>query len=172
MSTRTAGIRPPTYPPSEAVLAEEFGQACVRMLSEDYWPHFERLNVTRDALERVGYVGVELVETAGHCYWPSPYGNPAVVVACWLSEPPGPHCCVENPIIADLVAFYPARPAVWWYRTGQGRALGWSRLAHAEATGEPVRLYRTPLDYLRAGGDGAVLLDHLEPTLAETEAAA
>jgi hypothetical protein len=55
----------------------------------------------------------------------------------------------------DLVAWHPAHPERWALRTGVGRCLGYVAWWQAE---KPTRVWRSPLAWLRARGDGIVLL--------------
>ncbi|MBF0251897.1 MAG: hypothetical protein HQL35_14845, partial [Alphaproteobacteria bacterium] len=65
--------------------------------------------------------------------------------------------------IRELVAFDPRDPGRWWLRLGGERWgpvwLGQDAVDWARAEGAPLTLYATPLDWLRAGCRGAVLLD-------------
>ena len=66
-----------------------------------------------------------------------------IVPVCW-------------PVI-DLVALYLDDPKTWYWRTGAAWALGSHLLEHWQ--GEPVPMVSTPLDWLRAGGEAACVLD-------------
>lgn len=63
--------------------------------------------------------------------------------------------------VLDVVAWPVDQPERWWTLGGLAPALG---MAHAVnpasyAFGSPLRLHRTPLRWLQAGCDGAVVLD-------------
>ena len=63
--------------------------------------------------------------------------------------------------VLDLVAWMPERPDRWRAMFGTAPALG---MGAATSTmtyidGLPLQIYRTPLEWLQAAGDGAVLLD-------------
>lgn len=65
--------------------------------------------------------------------------------------------------VIDVVAWPIDQPAHWWTLAGTAPALG---LAHAAnpatyALGFPLRLHRTPLAWLQAECDGAVILNRL-----------
>ena len=67
----------------------------------------------------------------------------------------------EDGAVLDLVAWLPDKPERWRCLFGTAPALGMGA-ATATATyveGLPLQLYRTPLEWLQAAGDGAVLLD-------------
>ena len=68
---------------------------------------------------------------------------------------------IEGEVVADLLAFQPSRPDRWWLRLGVAAYLGGDALGDA-VMDEPVRVFRTPLAWLRAGApaDGLVVLDH------------
>ena len=72
----------------------------------------------------------------------------------------------ENPVeapLADLLAFRLDDPGRWWLRRGTpDLVLGKDQLADALATGAPIHLHETPLDWLRAECRGACLLDLAE----------
>ncbi len=61
--------------------------------------------------------------------------------------------------MADLVAWFPNDPSTWWTRRYTGLPLGADQLDRAEIEGLPIMLRQTPLDWLRAGGNGAVITD-------------
>jgi hypothetical protein len=57
--------------------------------------------------------------------------------------------------LCDVIAWHPRRPERWRFLTGAGEMLG-SIWLHV---GKPkLRVFATPLDWLRAGGDGVCLL--------------
>lgn len=68
-------------------------------------------------------------------------------------------------VVVDLVAFRSATPDVWALRSGLGWALGVERGLERYTWGEPVILYETPLDWLRADKLGLCVLDWTAPEL-------
>jgi hypothetical protein len=67
---------------------------------------------------------------------------------------------VDAPAIADLLAYNPDRPDRWHLFRGESAlALGIDAILEASAYEEPLRIFRTPLGWLQAGGAGACLLD-------------
>jgi len=69
-------------------------------------------------------------------------------------------------VLVDLVAWRSDAPTRTWLRTGAGWALGEHELCDFSAcTGAPL-LHASPLDWLRAGGRGAVILDWTAPEIA------
>lgn len=65
--------------------------------------------------------------------------------------------------IVDLVAWKPDRPNQWWTRCYSGVPLGDDQLFTAEYWQKPMMLRATPLNWLRAGGDGVCILDWKTP---------
>ena len=61
--------------------------------------------------------------------------------------------------LLDLIAWTPADPVRWWFRTGDAYALGMEWIDRAEIHDKPLRLFECPLDWLAAGGSGACVLD-------------
>lgn len=63
--------------------------------------------------------------------------------------------------VVDLVAWLPANPGRWWTVLGAATVLGEAFAASPTSGfgGAPLRLHRTPLAWLQAGCDGAVILD-------------
>lgn len=59
----------------------------------------------------------------------------------------------------DLCAFNLARPGQWWLRSGLAEMIGEDYVADCVETGAAVRLVATPLDWLRAAGRAACVLD-------------
>ena len=90
---------------------------------------------------------------AGGLYEPDDTGDPALIVPIFLGEIPAPGNPVAEPILDDLIAWHPDRPNRWALRAGTAVTLG-------NAWGSwPLPIHRTPLDWLRAGGAGVVILD-------------
>lgn len=79
------------------------------------------------------------------------------------------HICqpvTSGGVLVDLVIWRAARPDRWWLRVGNGWALNGDDLdAIFRWGGPPPLLHLTPLDWLRAGGDGSVILDWDAPEL-------
>jgi hypothetical protein len=81
-------------------------------------------------------------------YQPYEDGEWCFLTPCW-------------PWMEDIVAWHPATPGRWALRIGTGTMLGDVRYD------EPLRVHRTPLAWLRAGGEGVCFLDRssIAPTL-------
>jgi hypothetical protein len=92
----------------------------------------------------------------------------AVCVLPVCGEPDGaiesgdPAMTIRRGLLVDLLAFSPAEPDRWALRRGDANVLGAVELQHREAA--PVRVHRTPFDWLRHGATGVVLLTR-EPAL-------
>lgn len=82
-----------------------------------------------------------------HLFEPSDNGRDAIIVPIF-----------DDDELVDLVAFDPRQPEVWWCRIGTEPLLGINWLANVDPT-TPVRIFAHPLDWLRAGGAGVVILD-------------
>ena len=121
-----------------------------------------RHGVTREALHRAGGVAVARISTTGRLWMPEPTGTPAFILPVWAGPAPSIYYGVENPVLIDMIAWRPDDPARWWYRTGEGAVLGIDNLDLAHTEGWPISLHRTPLEWLKTGCRGAVLLDHCE----------
>ena len=61
--------------------------------------------------------------------------------------------------LLDLLAFEPTRPDCWWLRRGQAVLLGSIYLPLVLDEGCALPLYSNPLNWLRADGEGVVVLD-------------
>ena len=84
---------------------------------------------------------------------------PAVIQPCWRGPAPSIYCGVENPILDELIAWRPAEPGRWWYRWGADwPALGDHFIDDAHIDGKPLDCHLTPLEWLRGGCRGTVML--------------
>ena len=112
-------------------------------------------------IARAGGIGSALVETVGDYWAPCPSGRPMLLLPVYES----PHKLGD---LTDVIAFEPSRPMRWFVRTGGARALGsWTIDVTRSATpmwklpgDEPpaLRIYRHPINWLRASCAGAVIL--------------
>ena len=108
-------------------------------------------------------IAVQRIATEHGLFRPDPNGIPAMVMAVWDYSP----LRIPGASMIDLVSWRPACPSAWWTRTGAASALGeWLTGAGSLADG-PVAVRRTPLDWVRAGGDGVCLLagDQIEQAM-------
>jgi hypothetical protein len=67
-----------------------------------------------------------------------------------------PHEVISWGAIVDLVAFHPRHPARWALRVGAAEWLGCCEPQYLDPP--PVRIWRLPLDWLRADCTGLVIL--------------
>ncbi|MEA1649204.1 hypothetical protein UAJ10_09255 [Nitrospirillum sp. BR 11164] len=122
-------------------LEVEFARAEVRVS----WGHAQRLlaaGVPATALWRPTLVGVldgTLVVPAG---W-----------ADWEEDAPG---WAE---IRDMVQIDPEKPETWQPVYGTCPVLGLEQVEHAVVYGHALQLHRHPLDWIRARGSGACIID-------------
>ena len=91
-------------------------------------------------------------------YVPDPDGIPmAILPVCDHYDPPVP---------IDLVAFTFAEPWRWWTRTGMAPVINAAAVTDAWWDKRPLLVSGTPLDWLRAGCEGVVVLDWRPSTVA------
>ncbi|MEK9751605.1 MAG: hypothetical protein VW338_00115 [Rhodospirillaceae bacterium] len=123
--------------------------------------------VTYDAMLAAYMPGGTRIRVPNKGFWrPDENGKPAVllpVVAGILMHENG---IDREPIVADILAFDPAKPTEWGLRYNEfGTALGGDNLErcgrHGMADFE-ITLYPDPLSWLLAGARGAVLLQGRE----------
>lgn len=101
------------------------------------------------------YVGVARVTTQPDgTFVPDPEGDPHIITLAAVALP---HMGWGE--VFDLVAFKSTAPHVWWRRIGQADTLGDDAIEYAACTRKPLVLHETPLAWLRAGAEGAVVLD-------------
>ncbi len=121
-----------------------------------------RIGIDRRIANRCGGLAWSRTVTAGRAFDFDRGGVPAIIQPVWRGPAPSIECGVEHPILADLIAWRPAEPGRWWYRWGcDTPALGDEYVEDAHALG-PLYCHLTPLDWLRSGCIGTVLLDHAE----------
>lgn len=91
----------------------------------------------------------------------------------WTPDPAGTPVCVlpETPVVniydpawpvtevSDLIAFTPGEPGRWWVRTGNAALLNAIEVDAAAILDRPLILHADPLEWMRAAGDGAVIID-------------
>lgn len=95
----------------------------------------------------------------GRFFEPDPDGEFWVAQPVWVEQPTAFHY-VEDPILEDIIVWKPMQPYIWHFLRGEtGLILGEQNLIFAQLAGEKAVLHRTPLDWLKAGCAGSVLLD-------------
>lgn len=67
----------------------------------------------------------------------------------------------QDRVVIDLIAWRTLAPDVWLWRNGDGWALGIDQITQPSPWDgfREITLHATPLDWLRVGGEGAVILD-------------
>ncbi len=118
-----------------------------------------RLGVSRAAAARAGGLAWSHITIFGRGFDLSPSGFPAVIQPCWRGCAPSIYQAMENPVLDELIAWCPAEPDLWFYRWGASwPALGDHYIDDAHIDGDPLHCHLTPLDWLRGGCRGTVLL--------------
>lgn len=118
-----------------------------------------RAGVPFDAAWGPTRCAVAPIETTSEgLFEPAEHGPHAVIVADGIVAPP-------LVLVDELVAFNTANPGAWWLRRGDAPILGMAAVDYARGAGEPIDLHETPWDWLRAGCDGAVIVqwDRVDP---------
>ena len=118
--------------------------------------------VAREAIHRAGGQAVARIGTVGRLWVPEPTGTPAFILPVWNGPSPSIYQAVEHPLLIDLIAWRPDDSTRWWYRTGEGGALGIDNLDLAHTEGWPISFATTPLEWLRGDCRGACLLGYCE----------
>ena len=143
-------------------LAAEFDIAW-RNRTQAHRKHLAAAGVTFEAMLRAGDHGVERINASGRVYMPSPDGFPAIILAIWSPAPPSIYCAVEDPEIVDLIALRTDDRGRWWYRLGEpGLILGEDRYLDAFDRDMPLRVFESPVAWLRGDCEGACFLDDCE----------
>lgn len=89
-------------------------------------------------------------------YAPSADGEPHLILPVF-----------ERRNLVDLIAFTSNKPLAWLLRLGLGWSLGLLDGLEHHSGKDEVRLWATPLDWLRAGCDGLCILDWSAPDVRE-----
>ncbi len=109
---------------------------------------------------RFGYIGGAKVRTSGRYFERDDEGEFMVCQPVWVGPTPTLHNPVDEPILADVIAWNPEKPREWhFFRKEAGLILGEESMFRASMFGDALILHRTPLEWLKAGCAGCVLLD-------------
>ncbi len=131
-----------------------------------------KLGVDRSAAHRAGGLAWSRIATVGRVFDLTDHGPTAVVMPVWRGPAPSLDCSMETPYLADLIAWRPCDPGRWWYRWGaDSPTLGDEYVIAAHTHGRALNCQLTPLEWLRGGCRGTVLLDIAEdfaPTVVRT----
>jgi hypothetical protein len=125
-----------------------------------------RAGVPAHCLDLYRMVGVARVRVEGALYQPDPLGGGAFispVLAHHVAGPetPDPWAFARFGNIVDLVAWDPAHPERWALRTVNATWLGC--IPPQYLAPEPVRIWRTPLNWFRSDCTGLVVLARERP---------
>lgn len=137
-------------------------KAALAAVTDRFRRRFAQLGLIAPA-NRIGLAGVaRVVERRGGIYEPDPAGLMAVVLPIWDGPISDARVVVEAPDrLIDLVAWRPAADAPLMTRLGQAQLLGAEALSVAVISGDPLRIFRDPGGWARAGGAaaGIVVID-------------
>jgi hypothetical protein len=106
-------------------------------------------------------VGVARIRVQGELYEPDPSGALAVITPVLAQFPDTPESCRPDVYalignIVDLLAWDARVPQRWAFRVGAATWLGCIPPQHCDP--DPVRIWRSPLNWLRAGCNGLVIV--------------
>ncbi len=142
--------------------AAEFDRAWANR-TQEHRQHLAEAGITFEAMLRAVDLGVERIAATGRLYTSHPNGFPAVILAVWAPAPPSIYSPVENPAILDLLALRLDKPSTWWHRIGEpGLVLGEDHYLDATETAAPLKVFDSPIAWLKGNCDGAVFLDDVE----------
>ena len=126
-----------------------------RSRSLEHGKYLTRAGISAKTIFEAGGLGVQRISTAGRLFAPSPGGFPAIILAIYDIG--------LAPDILDLLAVRVDTPDRWWSRLGEaGLILGEDRYLAAVSEGEAVRVFDSPVAWLRGGCTGSVFLDDVE----------
>lgn len=118
--------------------------------------------VSWEAIQRAGGLAWARVAVTGRLFTPDTSGPVALIQGVWDGLAPSIFAINDTPP-QDLIAWTCEAPDDWVYREGgRNLVLGDDQLLAAHRDDTPVRLHRSPLGWLRAGCNGAVLLEWCE----------
>lgn len=166
--TKAAAMTVPTLETLVAELAEEERWALfreyattVQRIEGRHLDHLLSLGNPWAFWDNTGAPGVGSIRTLaeGHFEF-TKNGRSAVVLPVYDSETPA-WAPLEQRFegLLDLLAFDPARPARWSLRRGQAILLGSIYVGLVLEEGCALPLYSNPLSWLKADGEGVVILN-------------
>jgi hypothetical protein len=130
--------------------------AADQKITESHYENLSAFGIPRAVWCGTGgsLIGVQKVRSIERGYYqPGEPGRPYYVC------PIGSHASGIWQFLDDLCAWSPSQPNCWFMRTGNGFMLNPDEPERCRIHQEPIELHATPLDWLRAGGRGAVILD-------------
>jgi len=141
-------------------LLDDFHDAQARVDRSNIAKKLANAGITIKARMSVGGIGVAEITINGRTYEPTEpgLGKMAIILPVYQGPIPTPTNFVEDPALIDLLAFSSRRPSQWWLRRDTATILGDAVLDELFLDA-PLHVFRNPLSWLRAGGDGVVVLD-------------
>jgi hypothetical protein len=111
-------------------------------------------------------VGLARVRVEGELWTPDPGGISMYVTPVRVHpqallteiETPNPWGWSRFGMLADVVAWRPSEPEQYALRMGDGRVLGSAESRLADEAVAPLQVHRSPLEWLRARGEGVMFL--------------
>jgi hypothetical protein len=101
-----------------------------------------------------GLIGLGRISADEAYFWPDIEGREAFILPVQ-----------EKGATVDLIAWSPKRPTDWRWRLGSATILNLDAVMVTSWDMPPVKVHATPLDWLRAGRDGCVILDWSSPDI-------
>jgi len=95
-------------------------------------------------------VGLQRIEPGGYLYQPAEHGELALAVPVYTGPMPSFMTPADESELIDLVAFQISNPGRWWRRTGVVDYLGEHLIRSSVTWNRPLRVFETPLDWLKA----------------------
>ena len=124
---------------------EALGYAAKRDVAVTDW--MVELGIPRD-LTGIEMLGVTRAATEGREWVPQPGGRPVITLPIWAGE-----CCL------DILALDPHNANNWWTQTDIVPVLAPEEIARCQILDEPLDIHASPLEWLRAGATGSIILD-------------
>lgn len=115
---------------------DELTKALGREMTQSHVDHLVGIGVPESTTIMLGCC---TIETDGDLFTPAEAGRPCVICPV-----------IDGGEVIDLCAFRPSEPHRWWLRLGGHWAIGADALDRL-GVGQEMSVYRTPLDWLRAG---------------------
>jgi hypothetical protein len=94
-------------------------------------------------------VGTQRIEPDGHLYQPTHDGQLVLVVPVYTGPMPSFITPADNSELVDIVAFQISEPGRWWRRTGLANYLGEHLIRSSVTWNRPLRVFETPLDWMK-----------------------
>ncbi len=135
--------------------------AAARRIEGQHLHHLMSLGAPRGFWDNCGAPGVGSIRALGEGRFEfAENGRSAVLLPVYDSETPA-WAPLERRFdgLIDLLAFDPKQPDCWWLRRGQAVLLGSIYVGLVLEEGCALPIYSNPMSWLRADGEGVVILD-------------